>query len=326
MASALRRLPLFLLSSLCFFSSFSALAQQAPDAETLLIRVADALGNTSYRGRVTYEHSGQLELVEVIHGVTGGMAVGHIDYLNGPQRTLARQAQRRDCALGRRLLAGETFAQPNGQMAALQAAYDFHMVGVDRVAGRASWVLQLVPKDEHRHGFILAVDQASYLPTKILFLAAGSKVLERLHFVSLETDVSLDPSLLASAIENGGEEVSGKCSYTLENNDAHWIPGWLPEGFVRAHYQYSDSDGHMETYTDGLTSFSIFTKQTPNVAANTKQQAAESRGIQTRGFKKGATVVVVATRTDLDPPVDVSVLGEIPNATAKRILASVQAR
>ena len=313
MASASRRLPLFILFSLCYLSSGVAHSQEAPSLEEMLVRVADALRNTSYRGRLTYEHSGQLDLVEVVHGVNEDMAFGRVDYLNGPHRKLARQAQRRDCAIGNRLLAGDAVERADGKEAALNGAYDYHMLGVDSVAGRPSWVLQLVPKDEHRHGFIFAVDQSSYLPTKVLYLSLGNKVLERLHFVSLETGVPFDPANFAGLLEASGTDLPA-CE-GMSNETPHWQPRWVPDGFVRAHYQYSEADGHMETYTDGLASFSVFTKK-----------ATDAAGVPARGFTKGATVIVMAKRVDLDPPVSVAVLGEIPKTTANRILSSVDVR
>ncbi len=294
-----------------------------PSVEDLLSKVSNALRTSDFRGRLTYEYSGKLEIVEISHTVIDGVEHDRIYYLNGPSRALVKNGRSADCLNhGRTLMQGGKVRLSSGGFARLDSSYNFKLLGSERVAGRNSWVVQILPKDNYRHGVIIAIDQQSYLPTKTLFVANNSKVLERLHFVALETrDETENTADLAGQVEPG-EASASKLQTPCETDHAldsgsQWQPGWVPSGFVLARYEYTDADGHMETYTDGLASFSVFTK--PIIAAGADRRIAPST------FKKGATAAVMRILPDIaSSPVHVSVLGEIPAETASRILSSVK--
>lgn len=307
----------------CFTYS-SHLFAQTPDIKQLLSQVSDAVSQSNYHGRLTYEHSGRLEVIEISHAVSQGVEYERVVYLNGPDHQIYKKGRTAACAtLGSRLLSGslvDSASLSSGGQVQLHDAYDYQMMGEERVAGKLSWILQFVPKDEHRHGLILAVDQHSFLPTKILTISGGRKVLERLHFVSLDTDLKFE-----SAQFEGFDETE----LSVRNNvncpelqsvvsASVWQPSWIPSGFILSGYQFSEKDGHMETYTDGLAAFSIFSK--PSAESNFALLA----GLHAGGVKKGATVIVVGAIPESKPVVQVSVLGEIPQHTANRILASVK--
>lgn len=309
-------------------SSYSYhLFAQTPDIKQLLSQVSDAVIQSNYHGRLTYEHSGRLEVIEISHAVSLGFEHERVVYLNGPDHQVYKKAKTAACTtLGSRLLGGSVISgmglDPSGQ-AQLNGSYDYHMMGEERVAGKLSWILQFVPKDEHRHGLILAVDQHSYLPTKILTIAGGRKVLERLHFVSLDTDLKFESEQFKGFKGVGGVELPSEDKATCPSEQpvvsaSSWRPVWIPSGFILSGYQFSEKDGHMETYTDGLAAFSIFSKSTA------KSDFTLPLGLQAGGIKKGATVVVVGALPEGAPVVQVSVLGEIPQQTANRILASVK--
>ncbi len=293
---------------------------QHPKLNEVLAKVAESVRHNNYRGRLTYEHSGKLEVLEIEHGVIDGIEYSRIDYLNGPDRKVMKNGRHATCVShGTRLMSGGVIDMGDGAFASIDRAYSTKFLGTERVAGRDSWVIQLVPRDEHRHSFIVAVDQASYLPTKTLFVASGGKPLERLHFVSLDTDVDFYGSMSEVAEWGSSREIDPMCSDgEALNSGSRWQPAWVPPGFVLSHYGFSEQDGHMETYTDGLATFSVLAKPVDPRAEAAVMPANAS-------YKKGATVVVMGLIRSNAPPVHVSVVGEIPDETAKRILSSVQA-
>ncbi len=301
-----------------FFSSVAV--AQAPNVTEILTHLSESVRSKNYSGRLTYEHSGKLEVIEISHGVREGIEYERVTYLNGPEREVHNSGKLADCrSIGGHLLGGGMVRSGNGDSLQLNKFYDYRLLGAERVAGHLSWLLQLVPKDSHRHSMILAVDQQSYLPMKSMFVANGRKVLERLHFVSLEADTLFDESL---AVHSEQEIRTGECPEKIAvESEALWRPQWVPDGFVLSRYQYTDEDGHIETYTDGLASFSIFVKL--KVDSHDLNEGVSSLSA---GIKKGATVVVLRQLSSASSPVDVAVLGEIPQATAKQILASIRQR
>ncbi len=309
--------------SLDVFAQSSSFSDSPPQVSELLAKVAKAIRSRNYQGRLTYEHSGKLEVVEVAHGVKDGVEFERVRYLNGPERQLNPQRKAANCrSVGGHLMSGGIFERFGLPASSLNQSYEFHILGSERVAGHMSWVLKLVARDSNRHGMILAVDKESFLPTKSLFVANGRKVLERLHFVSLDTDARFDEAFFGGDANNAGQggEVKTSCEYASRRvlSKAALRPTWLPEGFVLSSYHYSDEDGHMETYTDGLVAFSVFVK---SASLSFPLNSAGNR----TGMKKGATVVVVNTVDSGSTPMQVAVLGEIPQHTANRILASVGA-
>ncbi len=308
--------------SLDVFAQVSSSSESPPQVTELLANVANAIRSGNYKGRLTYEHSGKLEVVEISHGVREGVEFEQVLYLNGPERQLNPVHKAVNClSVGGHLMAGGMFERLGLPASALNQSYEYHILGSERVAGHMSWVLQLVPKDADRHGVILAIDKQSFLPTKSLFVTNGRKVLERLHFVSLDTDVKFDDAFFSGDTKSIGREARAKTSCEppskLVSSKATLHPAWLPAGFVLSGYHYSDEDGHMETYTDGLVAFSVFVKPVSHASALNPAGTRAS-------VKKGATVVVINTIDD-STPIQVAVLGEIPQKTANRILASIGA-
>ncbi len=309
--------------SLDVFAQSSSFSDSPPQVTELLAKVANAIRSKSYQGRLTYEHSGKLEVVEIAHGVREGVEFERVRYLNGPERQLRPEHKAANCSsVGGYLMAGGVFERLGLPTSSLNRSYEFHVLGSERVAGHMSWVLKLVAKDTDRHGIILAVDKESFLPTKSLFVTSGRKVLERLHFVFLDTDAKFDDVFFETGVENTGQggEVQTFCESPSKRvlSKAVLRPAWLPEGFVLSSYQYSNEDGHMETYTDGLVAFSVFVKSVSH------RSSLNPAGTRT-GIKKGATVAVVNTVHRDSTPMQIAVLGEIPQHTANRILASVGA-
>ena len=89
-----------------------------------------------------------------------------------------------------------------------------------------------------------------------------------------------------------------------------WRPQWLPEGFVLLVAPRRPSDDVL-TYSDGLAVLSVF------VAASESQSAETGRAAQ------GATVAVTRSMQLGGKSVVVTVVGEVPPATASRVVDSV---
>lgn len=287
-----------------------------PAVDELLQRVGEALRKNSYRGRITYEHSGRLEVVDIEHLVVDGVEHDFLRFLNGPQQELIKSGRRVDCETkGTQLFKGEAFDGGGGQSAKINQSYRSKYLGSERVAGKESWVVQMIPRDRHRHSFVLAVDQASFLPTKTLYVGSNGSPLERLHFVALETMIEA-----SSKVEQGefSEFIESEpCPSYKQAATSDWQPQWIPPGFVVSNYSVSDNDEHIETYTDGLASFSVIAKPVTEIA-----ETAVLPGNSVH--MEGATVVAMRLVTNQSAPVRVSLVGEIPGETAQRILSSVE--
>ena len=96
-----------------------------------------------------------------------------------------------------------------------------------------------------------------------------------------------------------------------------WTTGWLPNGFTMATADIrrkieTDSTVSILMYSDGLASFSIFVEELPDSGA--AQMISQH----------GATVAVTHMLETGDGNYLVTLVGEIPLATAQQIIRTVQ--
>lgn len=137
-----------------------------------------------------------------------------------------------------------------------------------------------------------------------------------------DTGSSDTPSSIASRVEGAAGEPSvadvaseevkslGGCRPPAAS-EAPLQPSWVPSGFVLSDYSYSEEDGHMETYTDGLSVFSVFIGRVSNEPA----QAV---------VRNGATVSLLTSIPSQNKFVTVTVVGEVPAVTAHRVTQSLR--
>lgn len=276
-------------------------ATELKSAEALLARMAEASRSLNYSGTFTYEDgAGSVESLAITHKVQQGVEIEHIAHLNGPPRVFTLPPKSANCeSVGSLLLKGGNGAfksNPN---------YEYSVRGRNRVAGRYVDLLRVIPKDEFRYGFTLGLDEETGL---MLFALVRSpkRVLERVQFTSL--------NLLGREHSDVSPVEDSECQDLQVISQSPLAPTWVPDGFTLAGYTHSEKTGHVETYTDGLVSFSV-TVQTRLSQSNEALQGEAQRG---------ATVIKLALVAVENVPVQITIVGEIPPATANRILRLVR--
>lgn len=316
---------LLVMLALSSASITSAQQQTPPQPLVLLNRLVNALETQSYVGEFTYEHSGmKLESFRILQAVSADAHVERLYRMTGTELEFVRSSDSPECGtMGGRLMAGARLNYEDGQSVSLAQNYVLKLAGRDRVAGRVAWVVHMFPRDQHRYGMMLSIDEASNLLLRyIIFDAEKGSALERLQFVSLETDVDLSPEELAPTPNTPMIPVQPQncVGNVTPSQRADWRPSWLPPGFVISSYSYSEEDGHMESYTDGLSSFSLFSR-----AAQASEIGNYDGQPQQNSLSRGASTTLLTLRNFGNTPVLITVTGEIPSATAHKITMSMQA-
>ncbi|AQQ68032.1 hypothetical protein Mag101_10580 [Microbulbifer agarilyticus] len=272
----------------------------------LLARLAQAVANLEYRGLVTFEHVGSMETLEVVHGIRDGEQVERIRYLTGSPREKVTRIGDDECRHG-----GSVFPRSGLLSAAglqnVQSNYAFLIRGEERVADREAIVLEARPRDLHRFGMVISVDKETGLPLKSMLIAPAGRVLERFQFVELDlapvTDDELKPQSPSTEPITGDE--AAKCA----NVESRWRLGWAPSGFKPVAVQ-ALSDGQMLVFSDGLSAFTVFVQQLPEM--NYKGRAV-----------RGATVAYMDHIDVNGARYTVTVVGEIPDNTAQLVAKAV---
>ena len=294
-------------------------AEQMDSAYDLMARMAKASKELSYKGLFTYEYRGQLRSIKVVHLVRDGKTYERIVHMDGPEREIVRRGDNLGCLRAAdRLLRGGALKFNDGY-AELQDHYEFYIRGDGRIAGRQVALVEVLPKDKLRYGYIVAIDKETGLMLQSVLLSQTGKPLERFQYVDISFAADLDNFQLSSGMaESEGIDVNQ--SACLETNRAIdpessvWEPQWLPPGFVLSSYQPADDKGQESwMYTDGLAVFSVFVDSNKGVDNFPPLDA-----------KLGTTVAVLTKVRYNNQLYAVCVVGEIPRSTAGQIANAIR--
>jgi sigma-E factor negative regulatory protein RseB len=309
----------------------SAAAEEDP--RRWLDDMSRAFSELSYDGIFSYYSGSDLATLRVVHMVIGGEQRERLVHLNGAPRQIIRRGDEVVCLVepGDALLAlaasmgqgpfAEAFARRYSQ---ISDVYGLSFYGEDRVADRPAVRLAITPRDEHRYGYRLWLDRATRLLLRSELVDASGDRLEIFQFNLIRIGDAVDRAALEPDDRDGTLishlTLQTKVARPLEPREVRWQAGWLPEGFGMAvadvrRAPNSDRSVSRVTYSDGLAAFSLFVEEMPSAGA----ASVESRN--------GATVAVTHMVADgNDDAYLVTLVGEIPAATARRIASSVTAR
>ncbi len=308
----------FLFSACALFSVMSsqAFAGDKP-AEALLHQMSEASKHLSYELSYILIKKTSIEPLLYRHATHGEDQYAHLVYLSGPVREVIRR--------GREVSYIETGAEPftieSGNMVAptipmlntniddLNLYYDYVQVGRAREAGVATQVLRIVPKDGLRYSYILWIDEKSKLPLRADLIDRDGEILEQYRTISY----TVNPKI--AELMSGLAEVQLPAVLTMPKGEvsaSNWVVSWTPEGFeANEHNRYrmavTDQMVESQMYSDGLFHFSVY-------VANKDEHSLKGQLV-----RQGRRTLHSYVSGDYE----ISVVGDIPPATAQRIAQSV---
>jgi sigma-E factor negative regulatory protein RseB len=294
-------------------------AQQMDSAYDLIARMAKASKELSYSGLFTYEFRGNLTSVKVAHIVRDGQTYERIVHMDGPEREIVRRGDDMDCMRASdMLLRGSVLKITDNNYSHLQDFYNFYIRGDTRIAGRAVSVVNVIPKDKYRYGYIIAIDKETGLMLQSVLINSKGKPMERFQFVDISIGADLDNVESTSELPdsddiNIDQSDCLRVDQQAKVSSSQWVPKWLPPGFVLSSYQPIGEDGQEALmYTDGLAVFSVFI-----------DSAEKSGALPAVDANLGATVAVLTKGFFNKQRYAISVVGEIPRSTAREIASGI---
>lgn len=295
-----------------------AVAESA-SAQQWLDRMSHSFRELNYRGAFSYQRGDRSRSFRIVHAVIDGEEYERLDYLDGEKRNVVRQGHKLECIhMGHKLI---RFGLPKSgnesqlpQLSAIDQYYQLQLGDSDRLAGRDVVNLTVQPRDAHRYGYRLALDESTALPLRSELIGEDGKVLERFQFVELELDATISkvdfegaPALVKAA---HGDAVAA----TSAAVPRYWHLQWVPQGFATVSgFATSDKHGDMLTYTDGLAVFSVFLERIDADHVSDTEAAA----------RQGATTAFSSDLKLAEHAYRITVVGEIPQHTARMIARSV---
>lgn len=287
---------------------------QNPTSETAqrwLQRMVEASKSVSYQGHSVLLSGGELTSLSVFHASVNGEVWERIVHMNGEPAEIIRKGSDVVCLHKDRAMqlspVGPLMALKNG-FAGADAFYTFEVVAEDRVAGRVALRIDVQPKDQHRYGYSLWMDQASGILLKSQTNGDGLTPLEVFEFVQLQ----VGQPIAAESFQPSADVTRKTALIPPSNADAQaqatapFDLKWLPEGFKPVKSVMQPKEGApfaAQVFSDGLAAFTVFF-----------DQANAGEGIRF----KGATVAV----NQASDQGSITVVGEIPLATAQKVAQS----
>ena len=268
----------------------------------------------SYHGSFVYERKGVFSTHEVWRqAAADGNYRERFLRLNGSRLEALRHNGQLACMVHARpgaLLGGP--AEPalplnRLDLERLETGYHTEHIGRGRVAAREAAILLFTPRDIHRYPLEVHFDLDTGVVLKSLLLNEEGELLERFQFVSFTVGEQPDDALQVEGCQSVLAGARLKDAPALG-----WQAAWVPDGFVPVSERLQEQGGtSSRLFFDGLAHFSIFVTQTERGAMDLEHR------------QLGPTVVISRPMEQDTLHYMVTVLGEIPPATAQRIALSV---
>lgn len=285
-------------------------------------RFHEAGRNRMYTGTFVVQSGSDMAVSKIWHVCNGRDQYERIETLTGsPRVTLRRNdevmvfvpeskmvlKERRDA-----LRVFPDFLRTPSQK--LDAYYQAWKVGLERVAGVDTEVVDVVPKDQWRHGYRIWTEANTGLVVKMQTRDAAGQVLEQVAFTELELNAQVQSDVLAQQMRNtqGMRLVEPKTTPTRAENHgwrlAQPIPGFQPMSTqMRA---YTEGASALQwVFSDGMASVSLFLQ--PYDASRHRQEAAVTDGAVHSISQRHGDFWVTA-------------MGEVPAVTLSKFLQSIQ--
>ncbi|MFW7212058.1 sigma-E factor regulatory protein RseB [Enterobacter sp. BNK-32] len=189
--------------------------------------------------------------------------------------------------------------------------YDFISVGRTRIADRLCEVIRVVARDGTRYSYIVWIDAETKLPMRVDLLDRDGETLEQFRVISFSVNNQVGNSMQNLAKASLPPLLSVPAGDSVNFN---WAPSWIPQGFSevsssRRQLPTIDTPVESRLYSDGLFSFSVNINR---ATANSSEQM----------LRTGRRTVSTTVRDNAE----ITIVGELPPQTAKRISDSIKFR
>jgi sigma-E factor negative regulatory protein RseB len=291
-----------------------------------LARMGEAFATQNYSGTFVCTHGSGMDTLRIIHSVEGGVERERIVRLDGGKQEIIREGKKVKCVHGSDWNGNINHKIPLGpfgrefvrDISELGNSYQLIEKGKSRVAEHDAQLLLIQPRDDYRYGYNVWLDEKTGLLLKSIIVYKG-KVLERFQFTELNILDEIDEAELEVSIVGETMVHYPLVSHEddlVDHKTLDWSLDWLPEGFkmrMQGSHRDQENGGGVDTitFTDGMAAFSVFIEKITN------------HKYEEMTTQKGATTAV--THIVNYPAGDhlITVVGEVPMKTAKRISLSV---
>jgi sigma-E factor negative regulatory protein RseB len=309
----------------------SKVSNETKSLRQWLDAISQSRRERSYEGTFVYRCNEQLVSLSIVHASAADGSREKLVVLNGPEQHMFNERNERNerSANNPLSLSGMTghnvAMSPGFNSDALsdeqfQKYYRMTLGPNDRVAGRATRVIHIQPRDEYRYGFNLWVDSEAGLVLRSDMLGSKNQIVEQILFTGIRYIPSPEALKLiggASAVSSDQHAKAAAVQPEVVSNTTDrqtWLVERMPAGFSQTESLAPSNASptaprrHL-VFTDGLASVSVFIE---------KFTGDPVRGLQRVGAMNAFREVVDGHQ--------ITVMGDVPSATVKLMGESVRMR
>lgn len=321
----------FLICSLSIFTNFSAFSVEVESdndsniAKLSFERLSNALRELNFSTSFVVVKNNQAEPYHWLHGITkdtenvNRVELEILALLNGPRRDILRidntvsyiEPEYAPYSIMSSHITGPIPAIFGQNISVLEDNYHFVSVGRSRILGRVAQLIRIVPKDNHRFGYWVWLDQQSGLLLKLAIITRKGQLLEQIQFTHLEITDNLSEHLKHLQATDLPKIID--ITTKQEETKLPWKVNWVPHGFKQV-----KSNKHRINTSKKAVEFMLFNDGLVDISVYVNPSKDKKRVIEFAN--DGATLVLNQVINN----VEVSVVGKIPLATAKKIVNSVR--
>lgn len=293
-----------------------------------LEKMGPALNMTSYRGVYVYARGASVHSMQVAHRYHNGIVEERLVLQDGGSGEIVRRGMNVVCVLPDRgkvkldqVIPSGPFAEAfASQLVPVNRWYKAELTGEDRIAGYDVVTVALTAKDQHRYTHLLWLEKSTGLLIKSHVRTAGGEVLEHFQFTTLEItddipdsefEIRTEGRELSRTLSDSGSHSDSQSEFSNIAHRQNWHLSWRPEGFEPAATPTSGR-GQAIAFSDGLAAFSVFVEPAGKMSMPTGASRIGATTIYMRQLHKGNHAFLV------------TVIGEIPPVTARKVAESVR--
>ncbi|MBX2879968.1 MAG: MucB/RseB C-terminal domain-containing protein [Granulosicoccus sp.] len=307
-------------------------AQRNPDPIELIQAMSLALNNLNYEGIFVHAQGVNLTSMHIVHSSDENGELERLRALDGEAREVIRNDSLVTCVWPDSQSVVVSKSKPRDLLPRVDAGiinnqrYVFSLHGRDRVAGRATFVVDVTPRDQYRYGYRFWIDQLNSMLLRSLLLEGTGNPVEQIIFTQIQFPAKIDKSLFDPG--TSGERISWlepkriSAAKSLDRNGPknsdRVLFQQLPQGYEKISETFSSipiksgSVSHV-MLSDGMASVSVYVEY---VAADRHTESA-------LGLSRMGAMNAFGRST---PGALITAVGEVPAATVRSIAAAVQLR
>ena len=315
------------LVALLLLSSSNIYADEIPaTGRELLSMMQNFADQINYRGTFVFMHDGQLESMKILHGVSNGEVRERLTALSGEPREVLRDQETVTCIWpNRKLVTVEPASSDHGipaiipkELETIEHSYRIKAGPVKRIAGQKCHLVAIRPIDYFRYGYDLCIQPNTGMVLQSKMYHPRGGLLEEVMFTRLQYLEDIDEQEFEPVNDVEGytwrkPNVDTQYSENSLDFDTSWRVSNLPPGFAVSkisHRLMSTSDEPVQhmVVSDGYATVSVFIVK-PRELNRVREGRSRHGAINTfsRGFNDH----------------QITVLGEVPNATVEMIGTSI---